>query len=80
MTKIASIPADNQGGKLWIKDFRKDGKRMFLQYKSTYNNMPFMETEVYFDQNEKLIICGGDGAVLFRFSFEWITRIVEDKP
>ena len=44
---ICCIPADNNGNKLWIKDFREDGKRAFVKYKSTYNDMPFMEVEIF---------------------------------
>ena len=63
---IHIIPADNQGNKLILKDYRrqKDG-RMFLKYRSTWNDIPFRETEVFLvDSGKNLAILGGDGTVL----------------
>lgn len=74
---ICCIPADNNGNKLWIKDFREDGKRAFVKYRSTYNNIPFMEVEVFVtDGGKNLVITGYDGTVLFRFSVSWINKLI----
>lgn len=74
---IACIPADNQGGKLWIKDYREDGSRMYLKYKSTYNDIPWREVEIYFaDASTNFVITGEDGTVLFRFSVNWVGKIL----
>jgi hypothetical protein len=74
---ICCIPADNNGNKLWIKDFREDGKRAFVKYRSTYNNIPFMEVEVFVtDGGKNLVITGDDGTVLFRFSVSWINKLI----
>ena len=76
---ICCIPADNNGNKLWIKDFREDGKRAFVKYKSTYNDMPFMEVEIFsVDGGKNLVITGDDGTVLYRFSPQWINQLVGD--
>jgi len=75
---ICCIPADNVGNKLWLKDFREDGKRAFVKYKSTYNDMPFMEVEIFaVDGGNNLVITGDDGTVLYRFSVRWINQLVE---
>ena len=42
------IPSDSDGNKIFIKDLRIDEKqRMFVQYKSTYNDIPFVETQIF---------------------------------
>ena len=77
MVKIAMIPADEQGNKLFIKDVRVDEKkRMFVKYKSTYNDIPFMETELYgVDNGRNCAICGDDGTILYRFSIDWLNSL-----
>ena len=36
------IPADSNGNKLFLKNVRIDEKgRLFVKYKSTFNDMPF---------------------------------------
>lgn len=76
---ICCIPADNVGNKLWIKDFREDDKRAFIKYKSTYNDMPFKEVEIFtVDGGNNLVITGDDGTVLYRFSVNWINKLVGD--
>ena len=71
------IPADEQGNKLFIKDVRIDEKkRMFVKYKSTYNDIPFMETELYgVDNGRNCAICGDDGTILYRFSIDWLNSL-----
>jgi len=79
MSNISCIPADNKGNKLWIKDFRENGKRMFLKYRSTYNDIPFIESEVFLvDGEHNLAITGDDGTILFRFSVNWINRLINN--
>ena len=72
------IPADKQGGFIYIKDFRIDEeKRMFVQYRSTYNDIPFMETQIHIvDEGQNAVICGDDGTVIWRFSVGWIQNIM----
>lgn len=73
---ICCIPADLEGNKLWLKDFRQDGKRMFVKYSSTYNDIPFQETEIYqVDGGKNVVITSDNGTVLFRFSAEWIKKL-----
>ena len=74
---ICCIPADNQGNKLWVKDYREDKNKHFLKYKSTYNNMPFREVEVFLvDDDKNMIITGDDGTVLYRFSVGWVGKLI----
>lgn len=70
---IAMIPADGIGNKLMLKDLRHDGDRSFIKYRSTYNDIPFRETELFeADGGANLAICGDDGTVLFRFKPCWV--------
>lgn len=72
-TTICCIPADNQGNKLWLKEFKEENGRLFLKYKSTYNDMPFSETELFLvDANQNLAIIGDNSKVLYRFSINWL--------
>jgi hypothetical protein len=72
---IACIQADNQGNKLWLKDFRFDGEKTFIKYRSTYNDIPFKEIEIFvIDGN--FVITGDDGKVIFRFSPSWVDLIL----
>ena len=75
MKKIAMIPSDKVGNKLFIKDLRIDEKqRIFVKYKSTYNDMPFLETEIFLvDNDQNCAICGDDGTILYRFSTKWLS-------
>lgn len=67
------IPADNNGNKLWLKELRIDGDRAFVKYKSTYNDMPFAESEIYaVDGGKNFVITGDDGTILYRFSANWL--------
>ena len=76
---IVAIPADNRGNLLFLKDFRKDEHgKMYIKYRSTYNDMPFTETEIWLvDNNQNFAIMGGDGTVIWRFSVGWIGKITE---
>ena len=72
---ICCIPADNNGNKLWIKDFMENEGRFFIKYKSTYNDIPFIKTEIYLvDEGKNFAITGNDGTVLWRFSINWISK------
>jgi hypothetical protein len=72
---IACIPADTEN-KLFIKDFRMDNDRAFVKYRSTYNDIPFVETQIYsVDGGQNVAITGDDGTILFRFSMNWINKI-----
>jgi hypothetical protein len=66
---IYCVSADNVGNKLWLKDYRVDGSKHFVKYRSTYNDIPFRETEIYLvDGGQNFAITGDDGTVLYRFS------------
>ena len=74
---ICCVPADSNGNKLWLKDFKKEGKKLFIKYRSTFNDIPFRETEIYLvDNDQNLVISGDDGTVIFRFSVNWINQFV----
>ena len=75
MSTILAIPADSEGGKLFIKDLRKDGERRFVKYRSTFNTMPFVETEIFNDEKKNIVIIGDDGTVLWRFSSNWLYKM-----
>lgn len=79
MSNIAMIPADSNGNKLFLKDVRIDEKgRLFVKYKSTFNDMPFFEVELYsVDSCQNFAICGDDGTVLYRFSALWIQKLID---
>lgn len=70
---IVCIPADKTN-KLFLKDFRQEKERLFVKYKSTYNDIPFQETEIYI-VDENFVITGDDGTVLYRFSPFWIEKL-----
>ena len=73
---IACIPADNLGNKLWIKEFRVVQNHLYLKYKSTYNAVPFVETEVFIvDDGKNCVITGDNGVVLYRFGVHWLNKI-----
>jgi hypothetical protein len=78
---IVCIPADNNGNKLWLKDFRVDDNKVsikyYIKYKSTYNDLPFEEVEIFLvDKNKNFVITGDDGTILFRFFSQWINKLV----
>ena len=77
MAAIAMIPADSAGNKLFIKDLRVDKKqRTFVKYKSTYNDIPFTEVELYgVDNGQRCAILGEDGTVLYRFSTAYLAHL-----
>ena len=76
MNVIAVIPANNIGGKLFIKDLREDGVKLYIKYRSTFNDIPFVETEIYIvDDGKNCVITGEDGTVLWRFSINWLNKI-----
>lgn len=73
-TTILSIPADNTGNKLFLKDLRKDDKRLFVKYRSTFNDIPFLEVELFYVDGN-YVITGDDGTVLWRFSEQWLDKL-----
>jgi len=73
---IVCIPADNEGNKLFLKDLREDKNRIYVKYKSTYNDIPFIETGIYpADSGKNYVITGDDGTIIWRFSVEWIKKL-----
>jgi hypothetical protein len=78
MQTIACIPADASGNKLWLKDFKIENNRTFIKYRSTYNQIPFEEVEIFLvDEGKNFVITGDDGTVLFRFSSQWINKLIQ---
>lgn len=72
--RIAQIPADNNGNVLYIKDGFINGDKFTIKYKTTFNDIPFTETEI-FEVDDNFVITGNDGTVLFRFSSYWLSKI-----
>ena len=73
---IAMIPTDSIGNKLFIKDLRIDENKVFVKYKSTYNQVPFFEVELnIIDEGKVATINGDDGTVLYRFSTGFLNAI-----
>jgi hypothetical protein len=76
---ICCIPADNIGNKLWIKDLMEQDKKVFVKYRSTYNDFPFIETEIFMvDGGKNMVITGDDGTILFRFSVNWLNKLIDN--
>lgn len=76
---IAAIPADSIGNKLFVKDLRIDKYKVFVKYKSTYNQVPFFEVELnIIDEGKVATINGDDGTVLYRFSTGFLNAIKEE--
>ena len=76
--EIAFIPADHLGNKLILKEPRKEGDRLFVKYRSTLNDMPFTESELYpADGGANYVITGEDGTVFWRFSINWINKLID---
>ena len=74
---ILTIQADREGNKLFVMNYHKMNDRMFCSYKSTYNDMPFQDTELFFaDDNKNVVICGDDGTVLWRFNSELLNKVL----
>jgi len=73
---IAMIPADNDGNFLFLKDLRQESGKIYLKYRSTFNDVPFFETEIHaVDNGANYAITGDDGTVLYRFSSGWLKKI-----
>ncbi len=73
---IQCIPADKVGNKLFLKEFRQNGNRLFVKYKSTYNDIPFIEVEIFSaDGGKNCVITGDDGTVLWRFPAAILERL-----
>jgi hypothetical protein len=69
MKLIQSIPINRNGDLLFIKNFEQKENKLFLEYKSMLNDIPFMKTQV-FEHEGMTLITGEDGTVLYRFPFE----------
>ena len=78
--KVFMIPADNFGNKLFLKDLKENGDRKFLKYRSTYNDMPFIETEIYpADEGKNCVITGEDSTVLWRFPINILNKLNDNE-
>ena len=76
--KIVVIPADGHGNKLFLKDLRQVNDRIFVKYRSTYNDIPFVETELFSaDGGRNCVITGDDGTVLWRFSIKLLDKLTD---
>lgn len=72
------IPADRGGNKLFLKEPREENDRLYVKYRSTYNDIPFVESEVFLTENGKDgVITGDDGTVLWRFPISMINKMLE---
>ena len=79
MSTIIAIKASDRDT-LYIKDIIIKDNRVFCKYKSTYNTVPFTETELFLvDNGTNLVITGTNGAVLFRFSVKWLSKVLDDE-
>ena len=76
--QIAMIPIDKDGNMLFLSDLRIDeNKQLFVHYKPTYNDAPLQETPLFsVDSGANLAICGDDGTVMYRFSVEWLNKLI----
>jgi hypothetical protein len=73
---IACIVADSFGNKLFLKDLKVDNNRIYVQYRSTYNDIPFTETELFsVDEGKNCAILSDNGTVLYRFSVKWLDKL-----
>lgn len=71
------VPADKVGNKLFLKDLREEKDRLYVKYKSTYNNIPFRESELYpADGGTSFVITGDDGTVIWRIPALMIKKII----
>jgi len=76
MADIVTIPADGVGNLLFLKDVRRKDGRIFIKYRSTFNDVPFQEVELHSaDGGINYVITGGDGTTLWRFSKVWIEKL-----
>ena len=76
---IAMIPVDHTGNSLFIKDLEEIENKVFLKYRSTLNDIPFMRTEIFVvDDNNNIGIVGTDGTVLFRFAEQWLLKLINE--
>jgi len=71
---IVCIPVDNIGNKLWLRDLETRDGDVFVKHKTTYNDMPFMETIIH-PIEENYVITGDDGTVLYRFHHLWLEQL-----
>jgi len=80
MAHVSIIPVDRDGNLLFIKEPREDENgRLMIKYRSTLNDLPFFETYLYLaDGNRNFTINGDNGAVLFRFSAEYVLQLIEE--
>ena len=73
---IVTIPVDSSGGKLYLKDLREDKDRIFVKYKSSINNVPWQEVEVFIvDGGKNAAITGEDGTILWRFNIGYLKKL-----
>ena len=69
MKTIQSIPINRNGDLLFIKNFEQQNDKLFLEYKSMLNDIPFIKTQV-FEHEGMILITGEDGTVLYRFPIQ----------
>lgn len=72
---IYFIPADQLGGELILKNYRKEGDKHFIEYKTIHDNLPFREIEIFLIEEEGIFaIIRDDGRILHAFSKLWISE------
>lgn len=73
---VLSIRASDKGDVLYLKDIRQDKGITYIKYKSTFNDMPFVESEIVsVDGGVNAAILGSDGTILFRFDINWLNKL-----
>jgi hypothetical protein len=76
MSNIVCVPADESGNKLFLKELVIKEKHVYVKYRSTYNDIPFQETELFNDILGNYTICGEDGTVLWRINKLFINKLL----
>lgn len=81
---IQRINADNEGNGLFIKNLtakrheKKNYTRLYIEYRCTHNDYPFLPTEIFLLPDDNVVINGDDGTVLYRFHINHLKKIDDD--
>lgn len=67
-------PVDNAGNMLLLRNFEEtEDHKLYIEFRSTLNDLPFERREVYaVDEGKSIVICGDDGTVLYRIPTAFI--------
>ena len=79
MTTILAIPAGH-GYMLYLKEFEEINNKFFIKYRTSYNDIPFTDTEIFLANNNKnFVITGEDGTVLWRFPVQLVLQKLKEE-